>query len=82
MSLPEKTLRGRRQRRAKWAQLKADAAAKMSDVQARIDKRTRQVAAMLDAIHAHAHKLANAAARRRRGPAGRAGAGPSWRGES
>ncbi len=80
MSLPAKTLRGRGQRRAKRAQLKADAAAKKSDVQARIDKRTRQVAAMLVAIHAHAHKLANAAARRR--TAARAGAGPSWRGES
>ncbi len=29
--------------RAKWAQLKADAAATMSDVKANIDKRTRQV---------------------------------------
>jgi len=33
----------------KWAQLKADAAAKMSDVKANIDKRTRQVDAKVAA---------------------------------
>ena len=33
----------------KWAQVKADAAAKMSDVKANIDKRTRQVDAKVAA---------------------------------
>ena len=35
--------------RAKWAQLKADAAAKMSDVKANIDKRTRHMDAKVAA---------------------------------